>query len=217
LPYTRSSTQEGFATFGGPHLLSLVTEVATRALKAVWFEKWLVHRRLRPEAMGGLAHQELANIARRPLHSDVLQAGGPLKAFQSHGTYLLPQAYAEGCPLHPSYGSGHATVAGACVTILKAWFDESFVLPDPVIADRTGVLLERYSGPELTVGNELNKLAANIATGRNAAGIHYRSDYWEAVRLGEQIALTILEEQGLTYNEKPTFTLRLFDGSSVTI
>ena len=32
---------------------SLVTEVATRALKAVWYQKWFVHRRLRPEAFGG--------------------------------------------------------------------------------------------------------------------------------------------------------------------
>ena len=34
-PYTDSQTQQGFGTFGGPHVLSLVTEVATRALKAV--------------------------------------------------------------------------------------------------------------------------------------------------------------------------------------
>ena len=217
LPYTNSLTQEGFATFGGPHLLTLVTEVATRALKAVWFQKWLVHRRVRPEAMGGLVHQTLAHVTRRPLHSEVLQSAGPMNAFQSHGTYLLPQAFAEGCPLHPSYGSGHATVAGACVTILKAWFDESFVLPAPVIADRTGLFLEPYTGAELTVGNELNKLAANVASGRNAAGIHYRSDYWESVRLGERIALTVLEEQRATYNEKCVFTLTLFDGSTITV
>ena len=36
-----------------------------------------------------------------------------------HGTYLLPLAFPEGSPIHPSYGAGHATVAGACVTILK--------------------------------------------------------------------------------------------------
>ena len=39
--------------FGGPHILSLVTEVATRALKAVRYQKFNVHRRLRPEAVGG--------------------------------------------------------------------------------------------------------------------------------------------------------------------
>ena len=32
--------QQGFAQFGGPHILSLVTEVATRALKAVRYQKF---------------------------------------------------------------------------------------------------------------------------------------------------------------------------------
>ena len=45
----------------------------------------------------------------------------------------------EGCPTHPSYGAGHATVAAACVTILKAWFDESFVFPNPVVPDGLGL------------------------------------------------------------------------------
>jgi len=40
-------------TFGGPHVLSLLAEVSNRALKAVWFHKWYVHRTLRPEAYGG--------------------------------------------------------------------------------------------------------------------------------------------------------------------
>ena len=42
-----------FATFGGPHALSLVTEVATRCLKAVRRQKFSYHRRARPEVMGG--------------------------------------------------------------------------------------------------------------------------------------------------------------------
>jgi hypothetical protein len=45
-PYVDSRTQKGFGTFGDPHILSLVTEVATRALKAVWYQKWYSHRRL---------------------------------------------------------------------------------------------------------------------------------------------------------------------------
>ena len=119
--------------------------------------------------------------------------------------------------MHPSYGAGHATVAGACVTVLKAWFDESYVLPNPVVADRDGTSLLPYTGPDLTVGNELNKLAANVAIGRNAAGIHYRSDYWESVQLGERLALSILEEQKATYNETASFSLTRFDGQRVTV
>ena len=45
--------RDAFATFGGPHVLSLVTEVATRCLKAVRRQKFNYHRRARPEVMGG--------------------------------------------------------------------------------------------------------------------------------------------------------------------
>ena len=67
------------------------------------------------------------------------------------------------------------------------------------------------------VGNELNKLAANVAQGRNTLGIHYRSDYWESVQLGEQVAIGILQEQAGTYNEGGSWTLTKFDGTTITI
>ncbi len=64
-PHPDEKTQIGFGTFGGPHILSLVTEVATRALKAVWYQKWFVHRRLRPEAYGGLIQVQIGGGRRR--------------------------------------------------------------------------------------------------------------------------------------------------------
>jgi hypothetical protein len=219
-PYIDSRNQDGFGTFGGPHILSLVTEVATRALKAVWFQKWLVHRRLRPEAFGGLIHvHRNVNPGRYPmidpeiLNSSVI----PLVEGLPNGTALLPMAFPEGSPMHPAYGAGHATVAGACVTILKAWFDESFVLPNPVQSNAAGTNLIPFAGPPLTVGGELNKLAANIAIGRNAAGVHWRTDYTESIRLGERLAIGLLEEQKLLYNESSNLSLTKFDGTAVTI
>ncbi len=226
-PYGDSRTQEGFGTFGAPHVLSLLTEVATRALKAVWFQKWFVHRRLRPEEFGGRIEVHLngrpASFPAVPpgrypmINGEILaslQAGG-LSAHFPHpvdGTYLLPQVFPEGSPTHPSYGAGHATVAGACATILKAWFDESFVLPGPVLVpDSNCTALVTGPAVDLTVGGELNKLAANIAIGRNAAGVHWRSDYTESVRLGEEIAIRLLQEQRPTYNEDHHFTLTRFD------
>ena len=216
-PYVGAVCQDGFGTFGGPHILSLVTEVATRALKAVWYQKWSVHRRLRPEALAGLVHLTRTGAATYPVSAEILNAPIADRVFTKHGTYLLPMAFPEGSPTHPSYGAGHATVAGACVTILKAWFDESFVLSSPVVTDADGLLLLPYSGPDLTVGNELNKLAANVAIGRNAAGVHYRSDYSESLLLGESIALEILKEQASTYNELFSFRVTKFDGSTVVI
>ncbi len=66
LPFERSDVidkQQGFAQFGGPHILTLVTEVATRALKAVRYQKFNVHRRIRPEAVGGWLYQRRINSA----------------------------------------------------------------------------------------------------------------------------------------------------------
>jgi membrane-associated phospholipid phosphatase len=224
-PYVDSRTQDGFGTFGAPHILTLLTEVATRALKAVWFQKWFVHRRLRPEEFGGRIDVHLRGRppavppgTRYPMIDDeildALQPGGGLDPyFPNNGTFLLPQAFPEGSPTHPSYGAGHATVAGACVTILKAWFDDSFVLPGPVLVpDAAGTaLVPAAQQVDLTVGGELNKLAANIAIGRNTAGVHWRSDYTESVRLGEEIAIRLLQEQRPTYNEDHHFTLTRFD------
>jgi hypothetical protein len=101
---------------------------------------------------------------------------------------LLPQVFPEGSPLHPSYGSGHATVAGACVTILKAMFDGSTGYANPVVASADGLSLVPYVGSDansLTVEGELNKLASNVAHGRNIAGVHWRSDAYWSLRLGE--------------------------------
>ena len=180
-----------------------------------------MHRRLRPEAYGGLVHNSLSGAGAYPLHGDVLKSQAAAAVQTRYGTRLLPLAFPEGCPLHPSYGAGHATVAGAAVTILKAVFDESFVIPNPVVPSADGLSLMPYTGPDaasLTVGMELNKLASNIALGRNFAGVHWRSDYEESLRLGEEFAISVLRDQRPTYQEQfdgSTFTR--FDGSKVTV
>jgi hypothetical protein len=225
-PHPDSKTQIGFGTFGGPHILSLVTEVATRALKAVWYQKWFVHRRLRPEAYGGLIQVKLEGVGGQkrdyPIHPQILNSEALKRTHAKLGSSLLPMAFPEGSPTHPAYGAGHATVAGACVTILKAWFDEDATLPfKPQVPNDDGTALVDYTGPDagsLTVGGELNKVAANVAIGRNMAGVHWRSDYTASLKLGERIALFILKKQRKDYHEKDwSFTLRRFDGTKVTI
>jgi membrane-associated phospholipid phosphatase len=217
LPLYDAKAQAGFAQCGGPHILSLITEVATRALKAVWYQKWFVHHRLRPEEYGGRVHNHLMKATQYSLHRDILNSLAVQNVFEKYGTYLLPQAFPEGCPTHSSYGSGHATVAGACVTVLKAFFDEGDTIKDPVIPNADGTSLELYKGPPLTVLEELNKVAVNVAFGRNGAGVHWRTDALGGMTLGESVAIGILEEQKLTYNDKVEMTLTRFDGRQVTI
>jgi len=55
-------------------------------------------------------------------------------------------------------------------------------------------------------------VAANIAMGRNIAGIHRRTDYSESLTLGEEITLGILEEPQSTYREGGSFTFTTFHG-----
>jgi hypothetical protein len=217
-PYRTSRTQIGFGTLGDPYIASLVCAVPRCALKAVWFQKWLVHRRLRPEEFAGRIHNHVTGAAVYPIHADVLNSSALDVTAGRWGTFLLAQAFPEGCPTHPSYGAGHATVAGACVTVLKAFFDESFVLPNPVVASADGQSLLPYSGPPLTVGGELNKLASNIAMGRNMAGVHWRSDAIESMLLGEEVAIRFLREERMTFNEQFNgYSLSRFDGSFITI
>ena len=217
LPLYNSKAQAGFAQCGGPHILSYVTEVATRALKAVWYQKWFVHHRLRPEAFGGRVHNHLTGRANYPIHPDVLTSRAVDEVFKKYGTYLLPQCFPEGSPTHSSYGSGHATVAGACVTILKAFFDETDTIKDPVVPNADGTALVPYEGPPLTVLGELNKVARNVAVGRNGAGVHWRTDALGGMKLGEDVAIGIMEEHKLTYNDRVEMSLTKFDGTKIVI
>lgn len=221
-PYNRSRTQDGFGTFGAPHIASLLCEVATRALKAVWFQKWYIHRRLRPEAFAARVHQRLYVNAGYPVHGEILDSistASRLGGYLQSGNALLPLAFPEGSPVHPSYGAGHATVAGACSTILKAFFDESAIIENPLVPNASGTAVVPYNGSEvLTVGGELNKIASNVALARNIAGVHWRSDGTESLKLGEALAVSILRDQRNCYNEQFSgFTLTKFDGTVVTV
>ena len=260
IPFQRPDVedkQQGFAHFGGPQILTLVCEVATRALKAVRFQKFNVHRRLRPEAVAGLIDsyksgkapdaldpvKALVDILERPAidllnlvkkHNEAQNADGVNEDRQKDPSrrdprYLLPMAFPEGSPMHPSYGAGHATVAGACVTILKAFFDHGwqisqekvvkgevkYVAYEPSASGDS--LVEVLLDEPLTIEGELNKIAANISIGRDWAGVHYFTDYIESLKLGEEIAIGLLEEQKLTYGENFTMTVPLYEGGTVRI
>ena len=282
---------DGFALFGGPHILNLVTEVATRALKAVRYQKFNVHCRLRPEALAGWMEAincnvpEIKAIPELSKTYEVLsteknginlldkikehngkqnkQELNNLRSYliskeEGEPTALLPMAFPEGSPMHPAYGAGHATVAGACVTMLKAFFDTDAMLVLECVRDGDesektqeefkiikaekydkkkhtpvayrpsddGMCLENtyqdVAANPLTVGGELNKIAANISIGRNMAGVHYYTDYIDSLVMGERIAIGVLLEQSLAYeiypeNVRPSFGLTTFLGTNLLI
>jgi hypothetical protein len=215
--YNGSPSQTGFTSYGGPHLLGALTQVANYALRAVWYQKWQVHRRLRPEAFGGRIEVHTTNQATYPIHPDVLNSTALSSVQTANGNALLPMAYPEGSPRHPAYGAGHNTVAAACCTVLKAFFDEDFVIPNPMVPSADGTTLVPYVGPPLTVGNEIDKLAGNISQGRNMAGVHWRTDYTGSIPLGEAVAEGVLQEQKIIFNENATFSFKRFDGTTAVL
>lgn len=80
---------------------------------------------------------------------------------------LLPDP-SPGTPRHPAYPSGHSTYSGAASEILSYFF------PD-------------YAG-------DFTKLADNTGMGRLWAGIHYRSDHIQGMKLGRCVARLIIRQ-----------------------
>ncbi len=102
--------------------------------------------------------------------------------------------------------------------MLKAFFNESHMIPSPVLVSPDGLSLTPYRGAALTVGGELNKLASNIALGRDVAGVHWRSDGIEGLKLGEAVAMEVLAHLRTTYPEHfDGFRFTNFDGTSTLI
>lgn len=229
-PYTNSVRQVGFATFGLGHLNSLIAAVH-KGERHTWYHKWFVHRYLRPEAFGGLVDNHLQGRAIYPLHADLLNSPVlPLIAtYNQHlnqvrfgsneASFLMSQELPGGSPSHPSAPAGHAVTAGACVTILKAWFRENTVINNPVQPNRDGTALVPFTGAQLTVGGELNKLAHNMSAGRDMSGVHWRvADDLTGLFQGEAVAIRLLTEAKATYPEaNATFTLTKFDGTTIVI
>lgn len=217
-PYLASASQGAFITFGGGDVLHLVAKAGDLALTGAWYQKWLVNRRQRPEVTGGRVHNTKVGAKSYDLHPDLLASDAAGRVFNANSTYLLPMAFAEGSPTHPSYPAGHAAISGACATVLKAFFNEDAIIPNPVIANSTGSALNAWGGAPLTIGGELNKLAYNVSLGRDWAGVHYRSEGDEGILVGEQQAIGLLKDYSRTYNESfDGFTLTRFNGQRIRI
>lgn len=238
-----------FVSCGPIEIFSVMAEASHEAIKAEWAQKWLAHRNLRPEAFAGLVHRAVvtennefglhASLFKEELLNWVLaynqrQADATIVpdmrdrlSLEEAGTYLLSQEYPEASPLHPASFSGHAAIAGACATVLKAYFNgdakiASFLTPVKPNADGSALvnLSNEEGAQELTVNSELNKLAFNACLGsRNFAGIHYRCDGDRGCVLGEQVAIQWLIDQARKHREEKFtgFSITKLDGSKIRI
>ncbi len=227
-PYNVYKNQQPFGTFGGPDIAATLGAIAKAAINAVWYQKWVVHLRHRPEAGGGivqLMQTGFGGTIQAHVNPIVLNSEALKLSQLRNGSWLLSQAFPEGSPPHPAYPTGHGTVAGACITALKFFFDCSKKLEDlgltPLVPSPDGLLFEPYTGPDagaMTINGELHKLAHNISFGHGIhAGIHWRSDTDSSLLLGEAVALKFLQDQAFSYQENFDITLTKMDGTNVTL
>jgi membrane-associated phospholipid phosphatase len=215
-------------TLGGADAAAMLGAVAGQAARAAWGQKWIVARRGRPEVFAALIETMPPGVTFDPrltttgatataqLLSKVREynarQGGDITAWgysqsiavnPTDATKLfLSQMYPEGSPAHPAWPSGHATIAGACVTVLKAIYDDHEPIRDPFSKTIPPQALLAPNGDPLRVGPELDKLASNVAFGRNFGGVHYRSDGEHGILLGEAVAIRFLMDQLRIYREK---------------
>jgi hypothetical protein len=237
-PYANDTRISGFNTFSSAYAFQLLAQ-AGQTEAAAFYEKWFVHRKVRPEAHANLVdgilthrftlhpsmHPDLLNSSVLPLIFERNRQLNVKRGLGTTGSFLLPQELNGGSPSHPSSPAGHAFTAGAAVTIIKAMFDVGTPTnpkpwpAQPVQASADGLTLVNTPDTNLTVLGELNKLAANISEGRNMSGIHWRvSDNMHGMFMGEKVAIRLLNELGASYPEKfKGWTLTKFDGTTVTI
>ncbi len=240
-PYVGSLSEHGFETFGsassqaGPvDAVGTIPEMATRALKAAWFHKWIVNLRQRPEEMGALIQALMTNQRPMPqasqaLHHDVLNSAALPLIYSKYGSYLLPLAFPEGAPTHPCYPTGHGTVGGACIATIKFFFDCTQPIrplllaagSDVMVPSEDGLSLVPYTGADrdsLTINGELNKLAWNVTFGHGIhAGIHFRSSSYWSILLGEAVGISILTDRANSYAEPFNINITKFDGTIANI
>jgi hypothetical protein len=242
------NNQTNFITgVGASSVLCCIAEVSALSLKHCWYWKWQVYRKLRPEVFGLWIDNVLTGTVKNNRNYDikniVFDNAILDDMFNLYGSFTLPLSYREGSPAHPAYPSGHACIAGACSTILKIYYNCNILwdkLPGVASGKLSGgitsaveadplydnVALREYKGNDaklLTVDGEINKLASNVAIGRNWAGIHYRTDAVQGMILGEEIAIRYMEDtlascvENYLNGNPPTISFRKFDGSIAEI
>lgn len=204
-PYSNGSitTSAPFGSLGVPDISIQSGLAGVYALKHAWFQKWCVHRRLRPEVYAQrlelFRRGTLGGCTDNPFNSekfnDLFGAGAEIwrkttvldRIFEHNrqqnmvhcrgdrtGTWLLPMAFPEGSPTHPAYPGGHSTFVAAAATVAKAYIADG-PFPNPKVPVDGGQQLGDYAG-DLTIHGELNKLIANVTLFRDGAGMHWRTD-----------------------------------------
>lgn len=198
LPFTTRDQGHVFDyTDTGPvGLLDMVTRAGRQALLTAFFQKWRVHLRCRPETYSGRIHAQ--SQMGREFGISALITNAEILDERSQSAAYLSSAYEEGAPVHPAYPSGHSVIAGACGTVLKTWFPDRDEVPfeETYVPSNDGQSRDEVDLPAGHTGlyQEIDKLMSNIGLARMYAGVHYYSDHYRAIKLGEQVAVGMMAD-----------------------
>lgn len=197
-------------TDNGPvGLLDLIARAGREALLAAFYQKYYAHFRCRPETYAGRIHaqefnddspgRDMFNIDALVADAEILDRQRRLRAGGDGDPGFLSTVYQEGSPVHPAYPSGHSVIAGACGTILKTWFENAdwndeadYYLPVDRGEGEHPPTMNDVPDGHRGVHQEIDKLISNVGLARMFAGVHYYSDHYEGVKLGEQVAVGLL-------------------------
>ncbi|MGF1515643.1 MAG: phosphatidic acid phosphatase [Elainellaceae cyanobacterium] len=175
-PYASGAitTAEPFGSLGGPDVTIQSGLAGVYGLKHAWFQKWCVHRRLRPEVYAqrlelfrrgalGDCGDPLEDATFEQLFGDgaqvwkqttvldrIFEHNRQQNVAQSRGgegTWLLPIAYPEGSPTHPAYPGGHSVFIAAAATVAKAFFADA-EYPCPKVPVDGGERLGDFRQPQ---------------------------------------------------------------------
>ncbi|SDG48820.1 bromoperoxidase [Alloyangia pacifica] len=209
-------------------VLALMTEAADRAFEAVMRRQARADR-LSPPAvtaarLGGLlARSELRAEGGEQLRevADELQTYAPnllhwitrLNRQSPNGLrgamrYLLPDMSPDEIPPQPSDCALQVVVAGALSTLFKALFDTR---PAPRLRMATD------PEPGVDIGAEADRLAADIALSRTLSGAQLPAETHQNLRIGEALALQVLQGWMLTLGHGVSMDLVDFDGGALRL
>jgi hypothetical protein len=236
LEYSGSDVTTAWTDQGRADGLSAIAEVSLGALRVAWNSKYNIGLKIRPEVMAHRIDQIVNNVLTGgefdTIKNHLVHGQDTLAAvLAANSNYLLNMTYPEGSPTHPSYPAGHAVLAGACVTVMKAYFKTHDASNNPLLwpmqtqHSLDGLSRVDYNetdANQITISGEINKLGCNMSIGRNIAGVHYRADGDHGMDLGEQFAIKFLQsklkEYISTYNGMITdFKLEKLNGDYIRI
>lgn len=211
----KSKVEQPYVNLGLPDIEAMLSIIGRNALLAAWYVKWNTMF-LRPEALGIEIERITRDSTNRYDISNKLLQNPIMEQLKAkNGNHILSQVYPEGSSLSPSYPSGYVSVVGACVTVLKFFYDckHEIEIHEP---DAEGKELVK-TGKKSTVGAELDKLASNLAYSRSWAGCNYWMDLIHAMKKSEQCALSCLSDFIYRYPEHISISIQRFNGKLITI